>query len=87
MGKLLTVAIVVMLMGGCAAVPFREATEGPVRVVVGDIDHLCLAFYGQPVRGCMTRSPDGRVTIYCRAGDVECLAHEIRHVVEPGWRH
>ena len=25
--------------------------------------------------------------MYEAVDDVECLAHEIRHVVEPGWQH
>ena|SRR3990172_4158766 len=83
----LIIGLVLVLTACAVRAPFREAAEGPVRVIVGDIGHLCLALYGQPVRGCMTRSPEGRVTIYCREGDVECLAHEVRHALEPEWHH
>ena len=37
---------------------------------------------------------NGPVTLYvgdvrhvCAAGDYECLAHELRHVADPTWRH
>lgn len=79
--------LAVLLLAGCASVSRHEAVSGPVRVVVGDIAHLCLAFYGAPVRGCLTRHADGRITIYCRADDVECLAHEVRHALDPTWTH
>ena len=79
-----TAVTLALLLAGCA--PFHEAVEGPVRVVIGDVRHLCLAFTGTPARGCVTRH-QGRITVYCQAGDVACLAHEIRHVVEPGWQH
>ena len=33
------------------------------------------------------RYPNGRVEVYCADGDYECLAHEVRHVVDPTWQH
>jgi len=38
-------------------------------------------------RGCTMRYPNGRIEVYCAAGDYECLAHELRHVADPTWRH
>ena len=80
--------LALLLVAGCARpAPFQDAVNGPVRIVVGDIAHLCLALVGTPVRGCLTRHPDGRVTIYCPRDDLACLAHEVRHAVDAGWTH
>ncbi len=81
-----------LLLAACAtAKPFDEAVNGPVLVAIGDVGHIC-AIAGQgPRAGCVVRHPNGRLEVYCedatRLRLAQCFAHEIRHIVEPEWRH
>jgi len=74
------------LAAGCSAAPFVGYQNGPVTLYVGDVRHVCAAG-GINNRGCTMRYPNGRIEVYCAAGDYECLAHELRHVADPTWRH
>lgn len=79
-------------LGGCAtARPMSTAANGPVAVSIGDVAHMCLASGYDSPRGCMMKHANGSYTIYCQDGSrdelAECLAHEIRHILEPEWRH
>jgi hypothetical protein len=88
-GRLLRVAFSLALVGlaaGCSAAPFVGYPNGPVTLYVGDVRHVCAAG-GINNRGCTMRYPNGRIAVYCGAGDYECLAHELRHVADPTWRH
>ena len=87
--------VLVMLVMGLSGCAFSvRATEGPVTVVLGDsasTARQCVRLTGEPrAVWCMTRFGPA-VTIYCpmikAEGLAECLAHEIRHVLEPAWRH
>jgi len=82
------IVFVAMATFGCG-VPMSTSVSGPVAVSIGDIDHMCRAVNGE--RGCMVKHPNGTIMIYCRNESrdalAECLAHEIRHIVEPEWRH
>jgi hypothetical protein len=76
----------VIVIGGCSTSPFIGYRNGPVTLYIGDVRHVCAAG-GSSNRGCTMRYPNGRVEVYCAAGDYECLAHELRHVVDPTWEH
>jgi hypothetical protein len=87
--RLLRIAFSLALAGlvvGCSAAPFVGYQNGPVTLYVGDVRHVCAAG-GINNRGCTMRYPSGRIEVYCAAGDYECLAHELRHVADPTWRH
>jgi hypothetical protein len=75
-----------VLGAGCSAAPFVGYENGPVTLYVGDVRHVCAAS-GINNRGCTLRYPSGRIEVYCASGDYECLAHELRHVADPTWRH
>ena len=75
-----------VLIAGCSAAPFVGYENGPVTLYVGDVRHICAAS-GINNRGCTIRHPNGRIEVYCADGDYECLAHELRHVADPTWRH
>ena len=87
-------AIAALALSGCATTAPNVSVEGPVTVILNgwrDTAKACAAISGQPnAIGCMTRRGN-HVTILCPVdGSVtlaQCLAHEIRHVVEPQWHH
>lgn len=83
--------MLLLLLAGCATAPHSTAANGPVAVTIGDVRHMCLASGYDSPRGCLMQHPNGRITIYCADGSrdelAECLAHEVRHLVEPAWRH
>ena len=86
----LHVALVGLLLVGCGISP-QVGTSGPVTVILDDgrrVAEQCQQITGHPrAQGCMVRVGN-RVTIMCpRDWPAECLAHEVRHVVEPEWRH
>lgn len=89
--RIVVLALALVLMSGCATSPalFSSAINGDVSVTIGDVDHLCRAHGGE--RGCLTRSRSGKLAIYCRDESrdalAECLAHEIRHALDPTWVH
>ncbi len=77
-------------VAGCAS-PFATSVNGPVAVSIGDVAHMCrLSGYDSP-RGCMMRHANASVEVFCQDGSrdelAECLAHELRHVIDPGWSH
>jgi hypothetical protein len=76
-----------LLIGGCARAPFVSYENGPVALYIGDVRHVCAAGGVLANRGCTMRYPNGRVEVYCAAGDYTCIAHELRHVADPHWRH
>jgi len=76
-----------LLFGGCAAAPFVGFENGPVALYIGDVRHVCAASGAFANRGCTMRYPNGRIEVYCAEGDYECIAHELRHVADPDWRH
>lgn len=77
----------VSLLTGCARTPFLTYENGPVALHIGDVRHVCAASGVIYNRGCTMRYPNGRIEVYCADGDYECIAHELRHVADPGWRH
>jgi hypothetical protein len=77
----------VLLIGGCAQAPFVSYENGPVALYIGDVRHVCAASGVLANRGCTMRYPNGRIEVYCAAGDYVCIAHELRHVADPHWRH
>ena len=79
------VALAVMVIG-CATAPFDGYKNGPVTLYVGEVRHICAAG-ALNNRGCTIRYPNGRIEVYCARGDYECIAHELRHVADPGWQH
>ena len=83
---LAAVSVATILIGGCATSPFVGYRNGPITLYIGDVRHVCAAG-GIGNRGCTMRYPNGRVEVYCADGDYECLAHELRHVVDPAWQH
>jgi len=76
-----------VLLAGCAAAPFVSYENGPVALYIGDVRHVCAASGVLYNRGCTIRYPNGRLEVYCADGDYECIAHEMRHVADPAWRH
>jgi hypothetical protein len=76
-----------LLIGACARAPFVSYENGPVALYIGDIRHVCAASGVLANRGCTMRYPNGRIEVYCAAGDYTCIAHELRHVADPDWRH
>ena len=81
--------LLVLLLAGCAGLPPRVYTNGPVTVVLGDdagIRELCSRVLQRGALGCYWRR-GSQVTIACPWDDGHCLVHELRHVVEPDWRH
>ena len=82
--RAITVAAIVL--GGCSIAPFVGYRNGPVTLYIGEVRHVCAAG-GSSNRGCTMRYPNGRVEVYCADGDYECLAHELRHIVDPMWEH
>lgn len=88
----LVLLAVALVLAACATgVPFVEERNGPVTVAIGDVQHLCLAYSGAAAPGCFVRTRAGGLKIYCQRGDdqwlARCFAHEIRHAVEPQWKH
>ena len=80
------VALAVMVVGCATAPPFDGYKNGPVTLYIGEVRHICAAG-ALSNRGCMIRYPNGRIEVYCARGDYECIAHELRHVADPGWQH
>ena len=79
------VALAVMVVG-CATAPFDGYQNGPVTLYIGEVRHICAAG-ALNNRGCTVRYPNGRIEVYCARDDYECIAHELRHVADPGWQH
>ena len=77
--------VLLMLGGGCGTV---QASSGPVTVVLGAVGPVCARLTGRSQAvGCTAWAPGGGVTIRCPFNDALCLAHEIRHALEPRWEH
>ena len=99
MGPLRSAAIVALALAmatGCASVKSGApmiATNGPVTVKLfpdREAVRLYCFDHALPIPwngGCFIPKRDGSFEIVCPLRDVDCLAHEIRHKVEPGWRH
>jgi hypothetical protein len=90
----------VIVLAGCAG-PASMSTVGPVTVALGsrewvrrtcrialhlDTAPLLAALVWDHVRGCVVLR-EGKIAIYCPVGDAECIAHEIRHAIDPLWTH
>ena len=79
-------------LAGCGTV---TAQNGPVRVTLGPAEEIrrqCADLTGQrDTLGCLTGTMGlagwQSVHILCPFNSPTCLAHEVRHLVEPGWTH
>ena len=82
------VACGLLLLAGCASPAWIEGRSGPVAVYLAKtpeaVQQACEKVLGPTPggwRGCI-RFGSLRVWIWCQEKDVECLAHEIRHLIE-----
>ena len=92
---------ILLVLTGCASASRGPiiGIEGPITVILmapADLREACRALGikagpNQRLRGCMRPYGDPAkpwgADIWCGHGDAQCLAHELRHVVEPGWTH
>lgn len=71
-------------------------TNGPATVILGPAERIeayCSALTGRRAVGCLvpersaTDPTKDTWTIWCPYNDVRCLAHELRHVIDPTWTH
>lgn len=91
----LRLVLLASLLSGCAGRIVGQ--EGPVTVILDypqRITQFCSANLppakpGQYWRGCIAKkmySPTySDYTIFCPHNDALCLAHEFRHIIEPGF--
>ena len=90
--RTLGLAVLAATVAGCGMV---TAENGPVRVTLGPAEEIrrqCADLTGQRhALGCFTRTMTltdrQSVHILCPFNSPTCLAHEVRHLVEPGWIH
>lgn len=94
--------LLMLLLTACTTPALRIYTNGPAIFVTGDpwaVRAYCTrelatvdnrgAAAGAAV-GCAAWWPaerPTRVMIACAEGDEPCVAHELRHVIQPEWRH
>lgn len=83
-----------LILTGCASLA-DVGQEGQLTVILDKprrIAEACVQMSGKPAaEGCMQALND-RFFILCpldgaSVSTAQCLAHEIRHIVEPGWQH
>ena len=85
-------ALAGLLLTGCASVPTEVGMNGPVTVILDDWRRVARACHvitrDHRAIGCLNRVT---TTILCPLNGeqplAECLAHEIRHLIEPAWTH
>jgi hypothetical protein len=89
--------LVVWLFGGCATPAVRTYRNGPETFVTGEplaVAAWCRALpsvnhHGAPVAlstGCAMWTAT-TATIACADDRPECIAHELRHILDPTWDH
>lgn len=96
-------ALLWAVLGGCAITALRVYHNGPATFITGEpgaVRDYCTKALSKvkdnrgaaagKARGCSTWAPADnptQVTIACPEGDDDCVAHELRHVIQPEWRH
>ena len=91
-GAVYLAILLTLLLAGCAT-RAQIGREGPVTVILDDartVAATCATITRQPSAwGCVATIGEYHF-IFCPrtgGGTAQCLAHEVRHVIEPTWRH
>ena len=80
-------ALWLLLLAGCSGPAWISGYSGPVSVFLGsnseEVNRACAELMGRTgksYRGCIAIGKE--IAIFCQEKDAECLAHEIRHIIE-----
>lgn len=86
---LLLMLLLMLFLTACASLPI-VGVEGPIMVILdtpSETTRVCreliakFAPPGQYWRGCVTVG-GGKAIVRCPFDDAQCLAHEVRHIIE-----